>query len=71
MEKRVSDMEAQEFQGFIRQWVLKKMRKQEKKLRKYAKLYFGEPVTIIYAKDGTKVTRSDGVKGVTKAQEVN
>jgi len=64
-------MEAQEFQGFIRQWVLKKMRKQEKKLRKYAKLYFGEPVTIIYAKDGTKVTRSDGVKGVTKAQEVN
>ena len=70
MGKRVSDLELQEFQDFMRQWALKKMRKHEKKLRKYAKVYFGEPVTIIYAKDGTKVTRSDGVKGVTKAQEV-
>lgn len=69
MDKRISDMEVQEFQGFMRQWALKKMRKLEKRLRKYAKIYFGEPVTIIYAKDGTKVTRSDGVKGVTKAQE--
>ena len=69
MDKRASDMEFKEFQYFIKQWAAKKMRKQEKKLRKYAKIFFGEPVTIIYAKDGTKVTRSDGVEGVTKAQE--
>ena len=49
MGRRVSDMELQEFQGFMRQWALKKMRKLEKKLRKYAKIYFGEPVTIIYS----------------------
>ena len=51
MSKRVSDMELQEFQGFIKQWAAKKMRKLERKLCKYAKLYFGEPVTIIYAEE--------------------
>lgn len=49
MDKRVSDLELQEFQGFMRQWAAKKMRKQEKKLRKYARLYFGKPVSIIYS----------------------
>lgn len=54
MDKRVSDLESQEFQGFMRQWAAKKMRKQEKKLRKYARIYFGKPVSIIYSWDGTK-----------------
>jgi hypothetical protein len=49
--KKIDIEELQEFNNYIRQWALKKMRKQEKKLLYYAEVYFGEPVTIVYAKD--------------------
>ena len=61
------EQEFQEFQDFTRKWALKKMRKLEKKLRKYAKIYFGEPIAIIYARNGVKVVHKDGTEGTVKA----
>lgn len=45
---RVSEEELNSFQQFVRNWAYKKMRKLEKKLLYFAKLYFGEPGTITY-----------------------
>lgn len=61
--------EAQEFQDFIRNWALKKMRKQEKKLRYYAGIYFGEPMAIVYARNGTKIIHNNGEESVIQASE--
>lgn len=55
--------EAEEFDNFIKAWALKKMRRQEKKLKRFARIYFGEPVAIIYAKNGAKVVSKDGTEG--------
>lgn len=45
---KVTKQEFVEFRRFIRDWAFKKMRKLEKKLLYFAKLYFGEPGTITY-----------------------
>ena len=45
---RVSEEELNSFQQFIREWALKRMRKLEKKLLYFARIYFGEPGTITY-----------------------
>jgi len=55
--------EAEEFDSFIKAWALKKMRRQEKKLKRFASIYFGEPVAIIYAKNGARVVSKDGTEG--------
>lgn len=55
--------EEKEFNDFIRSWALKQMRRREKKLKRFASIYFGEPVAIIYAKNGAKVVSKDGTEG--------
>ena len=60
-----ADIEAQE--KSIRQWAYKKMKKREKKLCKYAKIYFVEPVTIVYARSGAVIVHKDGSESVVKA----
>ena len=40
--------ELSDFQKFIKVWAFKRMRKLEKKLVSYARIYFGEPGTITY-----------------------
>ena len=42
--------EYMEFQECVRKWAIKKMRKQEKRLEFFARIYFGEPVSIIYSR---------------------
>lgn len=44
--------EAEEFNNFIKAWAQKKMRLQEKKLKYYARLYYGKSVAIMYVKEG-------------------
>lgn len=55
--------EEKEFNDFIRSWALKQMRRREKKLKRFASIYFGEPVAIIYAKNGARVVSKDGTEG--------
>lgn len=55
--------EMEEFNNFIKTWALKKMHRQEKRLERFARIYFGEPVAIIYAKNGAKVVSKDGTEG--------
>ena len=68
MAGRMSDTETKEFQDFIRAWALMKMRKQEKKLCYYASIYFGEPVAIVYARNGAKVIHN-GTEGEVSVSE--
>ena len=63
MKKFVTDIEEKEFKDFIRQWALKKMKRHEKKLKRYARIYFGEPMAIIYARNGAKIVHNDGSEG--------
>ena len=56
----MDDSEVKEFEKFMKKWALKKMRKLEKKLHKYAAIYFGEPVAILYAKKGSMIVHKDG-----------
>lgn len=65
----MNDAEYKEFQKFIRQWAYKKMQKREKRLKYFARIYFGEPVAIIYAKNGAKVVCKDGTEGTIKVSE--
>lgn len=45
-----------EFREYVKRLALKKMKKQEKKLLNYAKLYYGAPVAVLYIwKDGCHV----------------
>lgn len=48
------EKEYQEFQEYLKEWAYKKMQKLEKKLQRYAKMYFGWPVEIRYARDVTE-----------------
>ena len=56
----MSDPDTKEFDEFIRKWAWKKMRKLEKKLGSFAAIYFGEPMAIVYARNGTKIIHQDG-----------
>lgn len=47
----ITEDEAKDFKDFIKRWAFKKMRKYEKRLQYYAGLFFGEPVTIVYARE--------------------
>lgn len=57
--------EMKEQQAYIRHWAYKKMLKYERKLLRYARIYFGEQATIIYAGHGTKVIFRDGTEIMT------
>lgn len=61
------DMKAQ--QDCIKKWAYKKMQKLEKKLKWFAGIYFGEPMIIIYARNGAVVVHKDGSESVLKAGE--
>lgn len=43
----ISDTEYAECQKCVRKWAFKKMMKLEKKLKRYAKIYFGQDMLII------------------------
>lgn len=47
-------------QAYIKNWAFRKMQKIEKKLQKYAKIYFGKPMGIMYVSDGAKIVHADG-----------
>lgn len=57
---RDSDLEDQ--QEFIKKWAFKKMQKLEKKLQKYARIYFGKPMGIMYIANGAKIVHADGTE---------
>lgn len=59
--------EAEEFDSFIKAWALKKMRRQEKKLKYFVRLYYGKPMAIIYAQDGAKIVHNDGTEEEVRA----
>lgn len=59
------DMKAQ--QDCIKNWTYKKMQKISKKLSRYAGIYFGEPVTIVYARSGAVIVHKDGSESILKA----
>lgn len=44
----------------VKERAWKKMQKLEKKLRRHARQYFGEPVAIVYAKRGSRIVGLDG-----------
>lgn len=48
MGKGVSEREMEAFQDFVRDYARKRMRRLEKRLRHYAKLYYGYPVAIVF-----------------------
>lgn len=56
-------------QEFIRKWALKKMKKQEKKLKRYARIYFGKPMAIVYCQIGAIVVHRDGSESTISATE--
>ena len=60
-----TDIEAQK--ACVRNWAYKKMRKLEKKLKRYAGIYFGEPMTIVYARSGAIIVHKDGSESIVKA----
>lgn len=57
---RDSDLEDQ--QEFIKKWAFKKMQKLEKKLQKYARIYFGKHMGIMYIANGAKIVHADGTE---------
>lgn len=68
----VDDKEFQEFQEYVKDWAFKKMQKLEKKLQRYARMYFGDPVAILYARNGVKIVHGDGTESIVRVfnQEV-
>ena len=60
-----TDMEAQK--ACVRNWAYKKMRKLENKLKRYAGIYFGEPMLIVYARSGAIIVHKDGSESIVKA----
>lgn len=48
MSGKVTKQEFVEFRRFIESWAFRKMRRMEKKLLFYTRVYFGEPGTITY-----------------------
>lgn len=61
------NQETEEFNDFIRAWALKRMRRQEKKLKYFARLYFGEPMAIVYARSGAKIIHRDNTEEEVRA----
>lgn len=61
------DTDMEEQKAYIRKWAYKKMQKLEKKLSRYAGIYFGEPITIVYARSGAVIVHKDGSESVLKA----
>jgi len=44
-----------------------RMQRLEKRIKKLASIYFGEPVTVIYAKTGATVVHKDGTESKVQA----
>lgn len=65
----MSESEKNAQQETIKQWALKKMKKQEKKLKRYAKIYFGEPMGIVYCRSGVKIVHNDGSESEIRASD--
>lgn len=61
------DRDMEEQKAYIKNWAYKKMQKLEKKLSRYAGIYFGEPITIVYARSGAVIVHKDGSESVLKA----
>ena len=60
----MNDAEVMAQQDAIKKWAFKKMQKLAKKLNKFAEIYFGEPVAIIYCrKSKTKFIQHNVSKG--------
>ena len=67
--REVDEQEYKEFRKWIREFAYKKMQKLEKKLKYYARLYFEEPVAIVYAKNGAKIVTKDGTEGEVRVTQ--
>lgn len=65
----MDDAAWKEYRDFVRAWALKKMKKQEKKLKHYAQLYFGEPVAIVYARKGAVIVHRNGEESMISVSE--
>lgn len=64
---RDDDLKAQ--QTYIKKWAYKKMEKLEKKLQKYARIYFGKPMGIMYVANGVKIVHQDGSESEIRVPE--
>ena len=62
-----AEMKAQ--QEAIKQWAFRKMQKMEKKLLRFARIYFGEPMAIVYCRSGVKIVHRDGSESTIVAPE--
>ena len=51
----MNSLDEKEFKKFMKKWAHKKMQKLEKKLHYYARIFFGEPVMIVYVKKDAKI----------------
>lgn len=54
------DDDLKDQQAYIKKWAFKKMEKLEKKLLKYARIYFEKPMGVMYVSDGAKIVHADG-----------
>lgn len=58
---------------YARAWWMRKARKKmdklEKQLEKWARVYFGEPVVVIYARDGAVIVAKDGTESEIRINE--
>lgn len=63
------DDDLKDQQAFIKKWAYKKMQKLEKKMKKYARIYFGKPMAIMYVANGTKVVHQDGSESEIRVSE--
>lgn len=48
--------------GFYPRQSIKEDEKQEKRLKYYARIYFGEPMAIVYARNGAKIVHGNGTE---------
>ena len=65
MTEKEFEVEAQK--ACIKNWAYKKIKKLEKKLKRYAGIYFGEPIMIVYARTGAVIVHKDGSESIVKA----
>ena len=63
------DEDLKEQQAYIKKWAYKKMEKLEKKLLKYARIYFEKPMGVMYVSNGVKVVHQDGSESEIRVQE--
>lgn len=59
----ISDRETKDFDEFLKQYSKKKMKKLEKKLRRYAEMYYGAPVAIQYLLPGVYAKEAERIRG--------